>query len=278
MSTMRAGVVGDPVAHSLSPLIHRAWIEGLGIDAAYDKIAVKAEDFTAFVASHRGGRELAGVNVTIPHKESALALADVVHPAAAKAGAANLLLFHKNGAVEARNTDGIGLLEAFRAQAPGFDITAGPVLLLGAGGAARGAVAALVAAGCRDVRILNRTSGRAEVIAAAFGGAARAIDTQEQGRGAAAVINATSLGLNGGPGPDIDWGRMAPDAVAMDMVYKPLRTHFLEKARSEGLRTVDGLEMLIRQAVPSFKAFYGDDPPANVDVRALALSALGESA
>lgn len=276
MSPLRAGVVGDPVAHSLSPLIHGAWIAALGIDAAYDKFAVTAEDFPAFVARQGGGADLRGVNVTIPHKEAALRLADHVSPMARKAGASNLLIFRADGSVAADNTDGIGLLEAFRVQAPGFDIASGPVLVLGAGGAARGAVAALVQAGCRDVRILNRTSGRAEVIAAAFDGAAHAIDTQDQAGGAAAIINATSLGLNGGPGPQIDWSRTAPDAVAMDMVYKPLRTRFLADASAAGKRTVDGLEMLIRQAVPSFEAFYGTSPPGDVDVRSLALAALGE--
>jgi shikimate dehydrogenase len=277
--TTRAGVIGDPIAHSLSPVLHGAWIAALGLDAAYDRIHVTTESFTAFVAEHRGGGRLAGVNVTIPHKEAALAAADIVEPIARRAGAANLLLFHADGRVEARNTDGLGLLGAFEVQAPGFDITASPVLVVGAGGAARGAVAALVQAGCRDVRIVNRTLARAAAIAVDFPGAVTAIS---EGAGAeravGAVINATSLGLGGGSGPAVDWDAVLPGAVAMDMVYKPLRTAFLDDAAAAGRRTVDGLEMLIRQAVPSFEAFYGVAAPASVDVRALALAALEPSA
>lgn len=268
---MRAGVVGHPVAHSLSPLIHGVWIGALGLDATFERFDVAPQDFEAFVDRHRRG-SLAGVNVTIPHKEVALRIADVVDAAAAGAGAANLLLFRPDGRVEARNTDGVGLLEAFRVQAPGFDVTAGPVLVIGAGGAARGAVAALIGAGAQDIRISNRTKSRAQALADAFDGRVRVSDSAD---GIAAVINATSLGLNGAGEVTIDWTRARPDAVAMDMVYKPLRTGFLAGARAAGRRTVDGLEMLIRQAMPSFEAFFGVAPP-DIDVRTLALEALGE--
>jgi shikimate dehydrogenase len=168
---MRAGVVGDPIAHSLSPLIHGAWIEALGLDATYDRFHVRAEDFAAFV--RRDGSSLTGLNVTIPHKEAALALADTASDLARACGAANVLLV-KDGRIEARNTDGEGLLGAFRAQAPDVDITAAPILILGAGGAARGAVAALVQAGARDIRIINRTRAKADAIAAESPQAVRA--------------------------------------------------------------------------------------------------------
>lgn len=276
--TIRAGVVGYPVAQSLSPLIHGAWIRAQGLDARYDRFEVAPDGFGDFVRLHAATE--AGVNVTIPHKEAALALADEVAPAAAAAGAANLLTF-RDGRVRADNTDGVGLLQAFRVQAPGFDVVAGPVLVLGAGGAARGAVAALIAAGAKDVRIVNRTLPRAQAIADLFPGKAAAF-AEKYWAGdhspVAAVINATSLGLNGGEGPPVDWTRVRSDGVVMDMVYKPLRTAFLRHAEASGRRTVDGLEMLIRQAVPSFEAFYGVAPPAEVDVRALALEALGETA
>lgn len=280
--TLRAGVVGYPIKHSLSPLLHGAWLDALGIDGVYAQIEVAPEAFADFVARNRGGGDLVGVNVTIPHKEAALALADVVDPVAAKAGAANLLLFHKDGTVEARNTDGIGLLDAFGVQAPGFDITAAPVLLLGAGGAARGAIAALVDAGVTNIRLINRTLHRAQVLAAQFPGVT-VVPPEDAfsipaANTAGAIINATSLGLNGGGGPHIHWPETRADVVAMDMVYKPLRTQFLSEAAAQNRRTVDGLEMLIRQAVPSFEAFYGAPPPLDrTDVRALALAALGEA-
>ncbi|MFZ5668472.1 MAG: shikimate dehydrogenase [Pseudomonadota bacterium] len=269
-----AAVVGHPVAHSLSPAIHGAWIEALGIDAAYVRIDPGPEGFAALVAGGRAAGR-AGFNVTIPFKEEALALADEASEAARLAGAANLLLFRADGTVFADNTDGVGLLGALAAQAPGFDPAAGPAVILGAGGAARGAAAALKQAGAPEIRIHNRTRERAEAIAADIGPPVVAVD--EPGLADANVlINATSLGLGGGPGPDIDLAGAPKSAVVMDMVYKPLRTQFLRRAETLGLRTVDGLEMLIRQAAPSFEAFFGVPPPPDVDVRGLALRLLGE--
>lgn len=275
-AAMVAGVVGAPVRHSLSPLIHNAWIAGAGLDAAYVPFTPAEDGFRAFVEGLRGGA-ITGLNVTLPFKQEALALADLADPLAAAAGAANLLLFRKDGRIEARNTDGPGLLAAFVAQASDFDPKARPIVVLGAGGAARGAVAALLQAGAPEVRVLNRTMTRADVLAADFRGArAMAWDKKDALADAGAVINATSGGLNGSEFSfPVD---AAPaDAVVMDMVYKPLRTHFLKAAAASGRATVDGLAMLIGQAQPSFEAFFGQTPPAQVDVRGLALKALGES-
>ncbi len=276
--TMVAGVVGAPVRHSLSPLLHNAWLRQAGIDGVYVAFAPHQDAFPAFARGLRGGA-IRGLNVTIPFKEQALALADTASDLARAAGAANVLLFHEDGPIEARNTDGEGLLGALAVQAPGFDLAAGPALVLGAGGAARGAVAALIAAGAQDIRVCNRTVARAEQLVEALtgpGGATllRAYDrTDLAALDAALVINATSLGLNGGPGPEMPWRLTRPDAVVLDMVYRPLNTAFLQEAQAHGLRTVDGLEMLIRQAVPSFEAFYGLSPP-DIDARSLLLSAL----
>ena len=277
--TVVAGVVGSPVRHSLSPLIHNAWLAESGIDGVYVAFAPPQDGFPAFAQGLRGGA-VRGLNVTIPFKEQALALADDASAIARSAGAANLLLFHDDGRIEARNTDGEGLMQALAAQAPGFDPTAGPALVLGAGGAARGAVAALLEAGCPDIRVCNRTVERATQLVDALGrngarpGLVRAIDRADLAAiDAMVAVNATSLGLNGGAGPDVPWSLMRSGAVAMDMVYKPLDTQFLQAARSHSLRAVDGLEMLIRQAVPSFEAFYGSPPPP-LDVRALVLAEL----
>jgi shikimate dehydrogenase len=273
--TVVAGVAGAPVRHSLSPRLHNAWLDAAGIDGVYVAFAPRQDGFVAFAHGLKGG-VVRGLNVTIPFKEEALALADEASDVARAAGAANLLLFHPDGRIEARNTDGEGMLGALAAQAPGFDPKAGPVLVLGAGGAARGAVAALLQASCPDVRVCNRTLERAEQLVEDVGdGRAHAYGRVDlAAEDAVAAINATSLGLNGGPGPDVPWRRMRPGAAAMDMVYKPLRTAFLEEAAAHGLATVDGLEMLIRQAIPSFEAFYGAPPP-QIDARALLLEAMG---
>src|SRR5690606_29350290 len=196
------------------------------------------------------------------------------------AAAANLLVFEEDGTIFADNTDGIGLLGAFAAQVPDFDPQAGAVVVLGAGGAARGAVAAFVDAGASEVRIVNRTQSRGEALARSMTGpvVAHPWDSAASAfEDAIAVINATSAGLSGEGVLEMPLEATPPEAVVMDMVYKPLRTPFLQRAAKLGRRTVDGLEMLIRQARPSFEAFYGAAPPAEADVRRLALQALGEA-
>ncbi len=273
-ATRLAGVVGNPIAHSMSPILHNAWLAAAGVDGVYVPFGVAGDRFAGFVDGLRGG-SLRGLNVTIPFKEQALALADKAGSRATLAGAANLLVFEPDGTIAADNTDGLGLLAAFAGQAPGFDPTSGPVVILGAGGGARGAAAAFVAAGCPQVRIVNRTQARAQAITDALGGeafglhrAAAAFD------GAIAVVNATSAGLAGEGELDVPLEATPRTCVVMDMVYKPLVTPFLARARALDRRTVDGLAMLIGQAIPSFEAFYGRPPPADVDVRALALNIL----
>ena len=273
------GVCGQPIKHSMSPVIHNAWIQAAGLDAAYVPFAPTAERFETFVEGLRGGA-VRGVNVTIPFKERALALADTASDLARMAGAANLLLFAADGSVHADNTDGPGLLGAVTAQAPGFDVKAAPVVILGAGGAARGAAAALLLAGAPEIRIVNRTLARARELAEAFGDKVVAAgETSLPGllADAGLVINATSLGLGGGEGPAADLSLTPTSAVIMDMVYKPLRTEFLRRAEAAGRRTVDGLEMLLRQAIPTFEAIYGVAPSPAVDARGLALALLGEA-
>lgn len=273
------GVCGAPIKHSMSPLIHNAWIAAAGLDAVYAPFAPAPERFESFVNGLRGGA-IRGLNVTIPFKERALACADTASDLAKMAGAANLLVFNEDGSVHADNTDGPGLIAAIAVQAPGFDVTAAPVVIFGAGGAARGAVAALLLAGAPRVAVVNRTLARAQELADAFGDKVVAADEAALSgllAEAGLVINATALGLGGGEGPAADFALTPPTAVVMDMVYKPLRTEFLQRAQAAGRRTVDGLEMLLRQAVPSFEAFYGVSPPAEVDVRAIALKLLGEA-
>jgi shikimate dehydrogenase len=274
--TVVAGVVGSPVRHSLSPLIHNAWLEAAGVDGVYVAFAPPADRFAAFAQGLRGGA-VRGLNVTAPFKETALALADRPSPAAAASGSANLLVFESDGTIHADSTDGEGLLGAFREQAPDFDPAAGPMAILGAGGAARAAAAAFLAAGAPRVDLIVRTAARGEALAAALGTRVRIAGAADAGsvlKETRAVINATPLGLNGAPGPEIALTGLGADCVVMDMVYRPIRTALLEAAAARGLRTVDGLAMLIGQAAPSFARLFGRPPP-DIDVRARAVAALG---
>ncbi len=273
-----AGVVGSPIRQSQSPLIHNAWLAAASLNGVYVPLSPARGRFAALVDSLRGG-SLVGLNVTLPFKEAALQAADRADAAAISAGAANLLLFHADGSLEARNTDGVGLLHAFAEQAPDWRPAAGPVLVLGAGGAARGAVAALRSAGAQ-VRVANRTLARAETLAGGFPGVeVFALDRLAAGLAdVSAIVNATAAGLEGEGAVELPWTAMAPGTVVMDMVYTPLHTSLLRRAQAEGHRTVDGLAMLIGQAIPSFEAFFGRAPPHDVDVRALALCALGAGA
>lgn len=278
-ATVVAGVAGAPVRHSLSPMIHNAWIEASGLDAVYAPFTPPADGFRRFAEGLRGGA-LRGLNVTVPFKEDALAVADELSERAAAAGAVNLLLFEPDGVIRGDNTDGLGLLGAFAVQAPGFDPAAAPVVIIGAGGAARGAAAAFAAAGAPQVRIVNRTIAKAEAIADALGpkvGAFPLDAAAEAFAGVSAVVNATSAGLLDAS-LDLPLEATPLDAVIMDMTYKPLITPLLARARQLERRTVDGLEMLIRQAEPSFEAFFGQPVPASVDARALCLATIGGQA
>lgn len=263
--TLVAGVAGRPIQQSLSPLIHGAWIAGAGLDATYGAFE-PADDaaFAALVGEGRAGR-LRGLNVTAPWKEQAQALADEVSETARRCGSANLLVF-EGGRVRADSTDGTGLLAALAEQAPALRLDGAKVLLLGAGGAGRAAAAALKAAGA-EVAVMNRTRERAEALADDLG---LTVAGAEAAGEAALVINAVSVA------PDMDIFTLRPDAVLMDMTYRPLITPFLAAGRARGLTTVDGLAMLIGQARPSFTGVFGVEPPA-IDVRRLALTAMGET-
>jgi shikimate dehydrogenase len=277
-ATRVAGIAGAPVSHSLSPLIHNAWIAAAGLDAIYVPFTPPADGFARFAEGLRGGA-VCGINVTVPFKEAAAEACDQLSARARAAGAANLLIFQRDGTIVGDNTDGEGMLGALGALAGGFDPKAGPVVILGAGGAARGAAAAFALEGAPAIRIVNRTLAKAEMIAGALDGriAAYPLDRCEAALAdAAVVINATTAGLEGNDPLEVPLAAARPDVVVMDMVYKPLVTPLLAKAQAMGLRTVDGLEMLIRQAEPSFEAFFGRPPSPDVDVRALSLESLGK--
>ncbi|RZJ85541.1 MAG: shikimate dehydrogenase [Brevundimonas sp.] len=268
-----AGVIGSPARHSLSPIIHNAWLRAAGLKGGYRLYDIAESEFEAKVAELRA-EGLAGLNVTLPFKERALALADRATAEARQAGAANVLVFGE-GEVFADNTDGAGVLEALSRPIGGFS-EAKTLVLIGAGGAAAGAVMALRHVGAR-IRLVNRTRAKAEALAARIGPFVEVFDWDDMASallGADGVINATSLGLEGRNPLVIDFAGLPAEAPVMDMVYKPLETAFLAAARQAGHPTVDGLDMLIGQARPSFQHFFGVRPPEDLDVRALCLAAL----
>lgn len=263
------GVVGQPVAHSLSPFIHNLWLETAGIDGAYVAFAPRDSDgFDALVAAGRAGL-IAGVNVTAPFKEQAFARADEVSSAARLVGSANILAF-RNGQVHADSSDGTGVLYALAQQAPALSLEGAHVVMLGAGGASRAACGALLTAGAR-LTILNRTRQRAEELAADLGAGVCVADDATVLATAGLVINALSTR------PEIDLEILPSHAVVMDMTYRPVVTPFLEAAQARGLTTVDGLNMLIGQAGAGFEALFGQSPP-DMDMRAALMAHLGEAA
>ena len=273
--TRVAGVVGQPVRHSLSPVIHNAWIDAAGLEAVYLAFEPAVERFEAFVEGLRGGLVL-GLNVTTPFKERAFALSNDPDVSARGVQAANLLLFGEDGRITAQSTDGAGLLAALSAAER--DLGAGPVVVLGAGGAARSVVQALRLQGAGEIRVVNRTLERARGLVGLDPARVFAYGWPDVGKAladAAVVVNATSLGMHGQPPLDLDLELAPPDALIAEIVYHPLTTPLLIQGRARGHRIVDGLDMLIGQAAPSFRALFGQPPP-EVDVRALCEAALAE--
>lgn len=269
-----AGVVGHPVAHSRSPALHGHWLRRYGLAGHYVPLDVAPGNLAeAMAALPRLG--FVGCNVTIPHKVAVLDLADTVSDRARAIGAANTLVFGPDG-LAADNTDGEGFIENLRRNAPGWSATDGPAVVLGAGGAARAVVTALLAAGAPEIRVANRTAARAEALRDAFGARVTVHDWDRAGdivSDAGLVANTTSLGMTGQPPFDVPLDRLSPGAVATDLVYTPLDTTFLSRARAAGCRTVDGLGMLLYQAVPGFEAWFGLRPEVDEDLRRAVLPA-----
>jgi shikimate dehydrogenase len=270
-----AGVVGWPIGHSRSPILHGHWLRRYRVTGYYAPLEVAPADLPDALAllPRLGFR---GVNVTIPHKEAALARATDVSERARRIGAANTLTFLSGGGFHADNTDGIGFLANLRQERPGWSAASGPALVVGAGGAARAVIDALLTDGAPDVRIANRTRARAEALVERAGPRARAIDWRDVGaamEGAATIVNATSLGMAGQPPLDLAFDCAPQTALATDLVYQPLLTPFLGRAAEAGLATVDGLGMLLHQAVPGHAAWFGVTPEVDDDLRDAVLAA-----
>jgi shikimate dehydrogenase len=273
----RACVIGWPVEHSRSPLIHRYWLKHYGIDGDYVKEAVRPEELARFLGS-LGARGYAGANVTLPHKEAALRAAESADEAAMAIGAANTLWLDPDGTLHASNTDAYGFMTNLEAEAPDWNAGRRPVMLLGAGGAARAILHGLLAAGVSRILLANRTRDRAEDLAEAFGEAVEMVDWADRNRalqGCGLLVNTTSLGMTGKEPLDVDLAALPKDAVVADIVYSPLETDLLAAARARGNRVVDGLGMLLHQAVPGFERWFGVRPEVTPELRAHVAASLG---
>ena len=264
-----ACLIGWPAAHSRSPLIHHYWLRTLGIEGGYNIEAVPPEGFAEFVL-HLSRHGFVGANVTIPHKERALALTRPDERARA-VGAANTL-WYDGGELRSTNTDIEGFINNLDACAPGWDAATNDALVLGAGGSSRAVVFGLIERGVRRVHLANRTVERARALADQFGDKVRPVSWDAIGEllpRMDLLVNTTSLGMHGQPALEIDVGRLPPHAVVADLVYVPLQTPLLAAAQARGLKTADGLGMLLHQAVRGFELWFGQRPQVTPELRAL---------
>lgn len=263
----RACVVGWPIAHSRSPLIHSYWLKLYGIDGVYTREPVGSDDLPRFIGS-LGERGFAGCNVTVPHKEAAFALA-AIRDSSARAVAAANTLWIEDGKLACANTDTYGFMTNLTVCAPQWANSDGPIAVLGSGGSARAVVHGFLEAGRQDIRIYNRSLLRAQNLARHFGSDVSAHTWVERNDGlesAALIVNTTTLGMNQLGDPDIDFQRAAKSCVAADLVYAPLKTSFLKAAEAHGLSTVGGLGMLLHQAVPGFEKWFGVRPEVTAEL------------
>jgi shikimate dehydrogenase len=274
--TPLAGIMGWPVAHSLSPRLHGHWLLRYGIDGAYVPLPVPPERLEQALSA-LPALGFAGVNLTIPHKERAVSLMDRLSPTAERIGAVNTVVVEADGTLSGDNTDGFGFIAALSESEAGWRPEARPAVLLGAGGAARAVAVALLDAGVPEVRLLNRTSERARALAGELGGSIHAVDWTARAAaldGAALLVNTTSLGMRGQPPLVLPLDALPRTALVTDVVYTPLITPLLALAQARGNPVVDGLGMLLHQARPGFRAWFGVDPKVDDDLRAVVTAGL----
>lgn len=268
-----AAVIGHPIAHSKSPMLHGHWLKTYGITGHYIPMDVMPDDLETVLRNmHKMG--FVGANVTIPHKTRALEIADQVTDRATLIGAANTLIFHEDGKILADNTDGYGFIQNLRQSAPEWDPTSGAAVVLGAGGAARAVVASLLDVGVPEIFITNRTRVRAEQLRDDFGARLKVVEWVQAGdviEDGTTIVNTTSLGMTGKPELKVSLDGLQPGSLVTDLVYTPLRTPFLDEATQRGCVTVDGLGMLLHQAAPGFERWFGPRPEVTEDLRRVIL-------
>lgn len=269
-----AGVIGHPIAHSKSPQVHGHWLRTYGLAGHYIPMDVSNEDLESVLkALPKMG--FVGANVTLPHKERVLDLVDQVTDRATLIGAVNTLIFRDDGTAIGDNTDGYGFVENLRQGAPNWQPEAGPAVVLGAGGAARAVVASLLDAGVPEILISNRTRVRADKLRADFGTRLKVVEWVQAGNileNGATVVNTTSLGMSGKPELRVPLDGLSKDAVVTDLVYNPMKTNLLVEAEQQGCTIVDGLGMLLHQAVPGFERWFGVRPDVDDATRQAALA------
>lgn len=267
--TRRCFIIGHPVAHSRSPLIHGHWLAEHGLAGSYERVDVPPAEAAAFIARLRAG-EFVGGNVTVPNKEVVLPLLDEVSETARAMGAANTL-WMDGGKLRGDNTDAYGFLAHLDACVPGWAGRSDTALILGAGGAARAVIHGLVERGLGRILLVNRSAERAVELAASFPGAVEARPWQDVAQlvgESDLVVNTTSLGMHGQPPLEIDLSALRPGTIVDDIVYVPLETPLLAEARRRGGIPVDGLGMLLHQAVPGFERWFGVRPQVTAELRA----------
>jgi shikimate dehydrogenase len=266
---IRAGVIGWPISHSLSPRVHGFWLNEHGIDGSYEAFAVKPEDISQSLRrlSEDG---FAGVNLTVPHKEVALECVDHVGANAQRIGAVNTIVVQTDGTLQGTNTDGFGFLENIKSGAPDYQPAQGPAVIIGAGGAARAIVVALINAGAPEIKLVNRTRERAQTLSDQIGGPITVAAWDERATilsEATLLVNTTTLGMANQPPLDLNLSALPPSALVTDIVYAPLETELLKTARLRGNQTVDGLGMLLHQARPGFESWFGVRPEVSPALR-----------
>ena len=264
-----AGVMGWPVMHSRSPMLHNHWFRQYDLAGSYVPLAIRPEGLGAALrALHPLG--FAGVNLTIPHKQQALTIVDEVDTVARSIGAISCVVVRPDGSLAGTNNDCWGFIENLRQEQPGWRADAGPIVVIGAGGGSRAVCYGLAQDGAREIRLVNRTFARAKGIADEFGAPIEAVPWEQRGDaldGAAMVVNTTSLGMVGQPALDISLDKLPASAIAADIVYIPLETPFLAAARRRGHRTVNGLGMLLNQGRPAWKTWFGLEPDVTAELR-----------
>jgi shikimate dehydrogenase len=278
--TRLAGIMGWPISHSRSPALHNFWLDEHGIDGVYVPLPVRPENLAQALRA-LPALGFRGCNLTLPHKQAALSIVDRVDWLARRIGAMNTVVVAADGSLEGSNTDVYGFRESLGHAAPDWDPAAGASVVLGAGGAARAIVAALIEAGVAEIRLVNRTLAHARDIAEALSEPATRVSVyrweERDGvlAGAGLLVNTTSLGMAGEPNLAIDLAALPLDAIVVDIVYVPLETGILAAARARGNRTVDGLGMLLHQGRPGFEAWFGIPVQATRELRAAVLTTLG---
>src|SRR5215470_7996946 len=266
-----AGIMGWPVMHSRSPRLHNYWLDAYGLAGTYVPLAVRADGLRAALRA-LPALGFSGCNLTIPHKEAALAIIDKVDPLARRIGAVNTVVVAADGSLAGQNTDAFGFIESVREAQPGWRADAGPTVVIGAGGGARAVLVALIDAGAREVRLVNRTAARGETLARELGGPIKAFAWGERNSAlarAALLVNTTNQGMVGEPPLDLALDALPTSALVCDIVYIPRETALLAAARKRGNPTVNGLGMLLHQARPAFHAWFGIMPAVTPELRTM---------